>query len=93
VFVNLAVKLEARNIAQRYAMIVFVLKSVTMPPQHLLNFSKPLEMTKAQAFRWHNKFSEGRTLVEFEQRSGRPSSKRTGDNTARVREFFDLIEG
>ena len=32
-------------------------------------------------------FSEGRTLVEDEQRSGRPSATRTGDNTARVREL------
>jgi AraC-like DNA-binding protein len=32
-------------------------------------------------------FSEGRTLVEDEQRSGRPSTTRTSDNTARAREL------
>jgi hypothetical protein len=32
-------------------------------------------------------FSGGRTLVEDEQRSGQPSTTRTGDNTARVREL------
>ena len=32
-------------------------------------------------------FSEGRTLVDDEQRSGRPSATRTGDNTAWVREL------
>jgi len=32
-------------------------------------------------------FSEGRILLEDEQRSGWPSATRTGDNTARVREF------
>jgi len=32
-------------------------------------------------------FSEGRTLVEDEQRSGRPSATRTGDNTAWIREL------
>jgi hypothetical protein len=42
---------------------------------------------RAQAFRWHNMCSEGRTLAEDEQRSGRPSATRTGDNTARVRKL------
>jgi len=42
--------------------------------------------SRAQAFRWHKMFSEGRTLVEDEQRSGRPSATGTCDNTARVRE-------
>jgi len=27
-------------------------------------------MSRAQAFRWHKMFSEGRTLVQVEQRSG-----------------------
>jgi hypothetical protein len=44
--------------------------------------------SRAQAFRWHNMFSEVRTLVEDGQRSGRPSATRTGDNTARARELF-----
>jgi len=39
------------------------------------------EMSRAQAFRWHKIFSEGRTLIEDEQRSRRPSATRTGDNT------------
>jgi len=43
-------------------------------------------MSRTQAFRWHNIFSDGRTLVENEQRSGRPSTTRTGVNAARVRE-------
>jgi hypothetical protein len=44
-------------------------------------------MSRAQAFRWHKMFSEGRTLVEDEQHSGRPSATRTGDNTAWIREL------
>jgi hypothetical protein len=44
-------------------------------------------MSRAQAFRRNNIFSEGRTLVEDEQRSGRPSATWTGDNTTRVREL------
>ena len=49
-------------------------------------------MSRAQAFRWHKMFIEGRTIVEDEQRSGRPSTTRTSDNTTRVRELFDPIE-
>jgi len=43
-------------------------------------------MSRAQAFRWHKMFSEGKTIVENE-RSGRPSTTLTSDNTARVREL------
>jgi len=45
------------------------------------------EMSTAQAFRGHKIFSEGRNLVEHEQHSGRPSTARTGDNTAWVTEL------
>ena len=45
-------------------------------------------VSRAQAFRWHKMFSEGRTIVEDEQRGGRPSTTPTSDNTTRVREFF-----
>ena len=68
----------------------FVLNSVTLPPQHMVYFSWPLEMMQCQEhkpFRWHKMFSEGRTLVEDEQHNGRPSATGTGDNTARVREL------
>ena len=34
-------------------------------------------MSRAQALNWHKTFSEGRTLVEDEQRSGRPLTTRT----------------
>ena len=44
-------------------------------------------MLRAQAFRWHKMVSEGRTIVADEERSGRPSTARTSDNTARVREL------
>ena len=39
-------------------------------------------MATAQAFRWHKMFSEGITIVEVEQRSGRPSTTWTSDNTS-----------
>ena len=44
-------------------------------------------MSRAQAFRWHKMFSEGRTLDEDEQSSGQPSTTRTSYNTAPVREL------
>jgi len=44
-------------------------------------------MSRAQAFRWHKMFSEARTLVEYEQRSGWPATTQRGDNAARVRDF------
>jgi hypothetical protein len=47
---------------------LFVLNSVKVPPEHMQSFSMPLEMMQF-AFHWHNMFSEGRFLVEDEQRS------------------------
>ena len=49
-------------------------------------------VSRARAFRWHNMLSDGKTVVEDEQHSGRPSTTRTGDNTARVRDLFEPIE-
>ena len=89
VFANLAKKMEARNIAQRYA-IFFVLNSVTAPPQHMENFSRPLEMMQCQEhkpFAGTKRFSEGKTIAEGQERSRRPSTTRTSDNTARVGEL------
>jgi hypothetical protein len=43
--------------------------------------------SRARGIRWHKMFSEGRTLIEDEQRSERPSATRTGYTTARVREM------
>jgi len=45
-------------------------------------------VSRAQAFRWRKMFSESRTHFEDGQRSGRPSSTRTGDSSARVRKLF-----
>jgi len=81
--------MEARNIAQRYA-ILFCVKlgdSATTThekPQHAFGDDAT---SRAQAFRWHKMFSEGRTILEDEERSRRPSTTRTSDNTAQVREL------
>jgi len=64
VFVNLAMKMEARNIAQRYVILcVCVLNSVTLPPQHMENFSRPLEMTQCQK---HKTFAVTKCFLKAE---------------------------
>ena len=81
--------MEARNIAQRYA-ILFCVKlgdSATRTHGKLQQAFGDDAMSRAQAYHWHKMFSEGRTVVEDEQRSGRPSTARTSDNTVRVREL------
>jgi len=82
--------MEARNIEQRYA-IFFCVKlgdNATTTYGKLQQAFGDDAMSITQAFRWHKMFCEGRTLVEDEQRSGRPSTTRTRDNTAQVRELF-----
>ena len=64
----------------------FVLNLVTLPQQHMEYFSRPLEMMQCQEhkpFHWHKMFSEGRNLVEDEQRSGWPSATRAGETQHR----------
>ena len=89
---NFVMKMEAPNITQRYAICVCVCVCVKLGDSATTAYGKLQQafgddaMSKAQAFRWHKMFSEGRTLVEDEQHSGRPSATGTGDNTAWVRE-------
>jgi hypothetical protein len=42
-------------------------------------------LSRAQMFRWHKSFLEGREQVEDESRAGRPSTSKTDDNVERVR--------
>jgi len=86
---NLVVEMEARNIAQRYAIFFFVKLGDNATTTHgkLQQAFGDDAMSRAQAFLWHKMFCEGRTPVEDEQRSGRPSTTRESDNTARVREL------
>ena len=88
VFVNLVVQREARNVAQRYAILlcVKICENVTTTGWKLQQAIEDYVMSKAPG--WHKMFSESRTLVGDEQRSGRPSATRTGDKAASVRELF-----
>jgi transposase len=44
-------------------------------------------MKKTAVYKWVKRFSEGRASVTGEERSGRPATSRTEDNTAKVREI------
>jgi hypothetical protein len=69
-------KMEARNIAKRYA-ISFCVKlgdNVTTTLGKLQDFGDDA-MSRAQAFHWHNVLSVGRTLVEDEQRNGQVTTQ------------------
>ena len=42
-------------------------------------------LSRAQVFRWHKSFLEGREQMEDEPRAGRTSTSKTDDNVERVR--------
>jgi len=69
--------MEAQNIAQRYS-IFFCIKlgdSATTIYGKLQQAFGDDAVSRAQVFRWHKMFSEGRTIVEDEQRSRRPMQR------------------
>ena len=60
---NLVMEKEARNVAQRYA-IFCVLNSMTVPPpQHMENYSRPLEMMQCQE---HKPFAGTKCFLKAE---------------------------
>jgi epoxyqueuosine reductase QueG len=78
--------MEARNIAQRYA-IVFCDKlgdNATTTHGKFQQAFGDHAMSRAKAFCWH--FTERRTLVEDDQSSRRPSTTRMGDDKELVRD-------
>jgi len=64
-------EMEAQNIAQQYAILFCVKLSDNATTTHgkLQQAFGDEAMSRAQAFHWHKMFSEGRTVVEDEQRS------------------------
>lgn len=85
---NVALEVEMQiNLEQRYA-IKFCVKLENSATETLAMIEKAYgndALSKAQVFRWHKTFKEGREDVEDEQRSGRPSTAHTLDNVAKVR--------
>ena len=49
-------------------------------------------MSQSKTFLWYKRFKDGRTSVDGDERSGRPSSSTTSENIAKVHEaiFADL---
>ena len=75
------------NLEQRYS-IKFCVKLGNSATETLEMIEKAYgnqALSRAQVFRWHKTFREGREGVEDEQRSGRPSTAHTSDNTEKVR--------
>jgi len=60
-------------------------KSTTVTFEKLQRAYGKHSLSRAQAFRWHKSFLEGREQVEDEPRAGRPSTSKTDDNVERVR--------
>jgi len=43
-------------------------------------------MNQSKTFLWYKRFKDGRTYVDDDERSGRPSTSTTPENIAKVRE-------
>ncbi|EFN80151.1 Putative uncharacterized protein FLJ37770, partial [Harpegnathos saltator] len=72
-------KMEQRNLEQRYA-IKFCVKlgeSASVAFEKLKQAYGKHSLSRAQVFRWHKSFLEGREHIEDESRSGRPSTSKT----------------
>jgi len=84
VFVRRVTKMDRQKFELRCA-IKFCLKlweSVTVTCEKLQRACVEHSLSRAQVFRWHKSFLEGREQVEDEPRTGRPSTLKT-DNVER----------
>ncbi|KAK5644536.1 hypothetical protein RI129_005836 [Pyrocoelia pectoralis] len=79
--------MEQRNIEQRYAIkcCVKLGDSVKETYGKLVKVFGDEALSRAQVFRWHKDFKNGRESVGDEPRSGRPVDPRTDNNVQRVR--------
>ena len=63
-------------------------KSVTVTFEMLKIAFGEEAMCRTQTYEWWKCFTEGRNLVDDDQRSGQPSTSKTDDNAAKVREVI-----
>ena len=73
---------------EQHCAIKFCIKlgeSATVTYEKLQRAYVEHSLSRAQVFRWHKSFLEGREQVEDEPRAGRPSPSKTEDNVERVR--------
>jgi len=79
--------MDRQKFEQRYA-IKFCVKLgeyATVNYEKLQRAYAEHSLSRAQVFRWHKSFLEGREQVEDEPREGRTSTSKTDDNVERVR--------
>jgi len=63
-------------------------KSVTETFEMLKTAFREEAMGRTQTYEWWKRFKEGRTSVDDDPRLGRPSTSKTDDNVAKVREVI-----
>jgi len=63
-------------------------KSVTETFEMLKITFREEAMCRTQTYEWRKRFKEGRTSVDDDPRSGRPSTSKTDENVAEVREVI-----
>jgi len=87
VFVRCITKMDRQKFEQRCAIKFWVKlgESTTVTYKKLQGAYGEHSLSRAQVFRWHKSFLEGREQVEDEPCAGRPSTSKTDDNVERVR--------
>ena len=87
VFVRCVTNMDRQKFEQSCAIKFFVKlgKSATVTYEKLQRAYGEHSLSRAQVFRWHKSFLEGREQVEDEPRAGKPSTSKTDDNMERVR--------
>jgi len=87
VFVRCFTKMDRQKFEQSFV-IKFCVKldeSATVTYEKLQRGYGEHSLSRAQLFRWHKSFLEGREQVKDEPRAGRRSTSKTDDNVERVR--------
>jgi len=87
VYVRYVTKVELKKFEQSCA-IKFCVKlgeSATVTYKKLQRGYGEHSLSRAQVFRWHESFLEGREVVEDEPHAGRLSTSKMDDNVERVR--------
>jgi len=63
-------------------------KSFTETVQMLTQAFGDESMSKTRIYEWYNRFKKGRTSIEDDERSGRPTTAKTDKNIEKVRELI-----
>ena len=80
-------KMEKRNLKQRCLIkfCVILNENTTETYEKLIQAYREHALSRAQIFKWHKAFLDGRESVEDEPRSGRPCTSKTDENVTKVR--------